>query len=132
MECQISRMLLKETQTVKAYQTESCKYCFIIAMSNIKISKTYSFLSKILSFSLFNAPCASFAFLNGGFSVLGHSTLRNFRCHKWSFVPLHKTPCSQYLQFTLFYIFNQRTFIQISLEFKHKLEFLIQSWAKHL
>ena len=123
----------KGNPTFKAYQTESCKYCFIIAMSNIKISKTYSFLNKILSFSLFNAPCASFAFLNGRcFSVLGHSTLRNFKRHRWSFVPLHKNPCSQYPQFTLFYIFNQRKFIQISLEFKHKLEFLIQPWTKHL
>ena len=38
---------LKETQTFKAYYTESYKYCFIIAVSNTKILKTYSLLKKI-------------------------------------------------------------------------------------
>ena len=43
-----------------------------------------------LFFSLFTATCASFAFLNSRyFSVLGHTILRNFKRHKWSFVPLH-------------------------------------------
>ena len=39
--------VLKETQTFKAYYTESYKCCFIIAVSNTKILKTYSLLKKI-------------------------------------------------------------------------------------
>ena len=60
------------------------KYCFIIAVSNTKISKIpvywikYSYL--FLSFCLFTVTCPSSAFLNDRcFSVLGHSTLRNFK-----------------------------------------------------
>ena len=39
---------LKETQTFKAYQTESYKYCIIIAESNTKISKTHRLQNKML------------------------------------------------------------------------------------
>ena len=48
----------------------------------------YCYLSQ--SFSLFTLSWASI-FLNARyFSVLGESTLRKFKRHKWSFVPLHK------------------------------------------
>ena len=39
---------LKETQTLKAYETESNKYCNTILKSNTKISKTHRLLNKIL------------------------------------------------------------------------------------
>ena len=62
---------------------KSYKYCIIIAVNSIKISKT-SFLNKrLLSLSVHLSvycDCASVAFLNGRyFSVLAHSTLRNLR-----------------------------------------------------
>ena len=43
-----SFVLLKETQTIKAYQAESEKYFIIIALSNAKVSKTHGLLNKIL------------------------------------------------------------------------------------
>ena len=58
----------------------------------------------IFSFSpsLFPVACASSAFLNSRcFSVLWHSTLWNFKPHKWSFVALHKKTV---LAITSFYI----------------------------
>ena len=39
----------KETQTFKAYYTESYKYCIIIAGSNTKILKTHGYLTKSCS-----------------------------------------------------------------------------------
>ena len=74
---------LKETQTRKAYYTESYKYCIIIAGSKTNISKTHRLLNKMLlslslPFSLFTVACASFAFLSGRiFTVLGHSAPQN-------------------------------------------------------
>ena len=68
--------LLKETQT------ESYKYCIIIAGNNPKISKTPRLLNKMLlslsvPFSLLTVTCTSLAFLNSKvFSVLGQSTPR--------------------------------------------------------
>ena len=87
-------------------------------------------MNKILlsfsAFSCFIVTCTFFAFLSSRCSsVLGHSTL--WKHCKWSFVLLHKKPHLQYLQFMLFGIFNWRKFIQISFEFKHKLEFLMNS-----
>ena len=60
----------KETQTFKAYYTESYKYCIIIAGSNTKILKTHGLLNKIL-FSLCPSLCLlrlmlPVAFLNRG------------------------------------------------------------------
>ena len=68
--------LFKETQT------ESYKYCIIIAGNNPKTSKTSRLLNKMLlslsvPFSLLTVTCTSLAFLNSKvFSVLGQSTLQ--------------------------------------------------------
>ena len=44
----VMSQVLKETQTLEAYEIESYKYCIIITGSNIKISKTHRLLNKIL------------------------------------------------------------------------------------
>ena len=50
--------VLEETQTLKAYWTESYKYCIIIAGSNTEISKTHRLLNKILlSLHLYPSIC---------------------------------------------------------------------------
>ena len=76
-------MYLKETQTFKAYYTESYKYCVIMTGSNTKVLKTHELLNKILfslSLSALFSVCLRFLRLPSGrvFSVLGHSTLRNY------------------------------------------------------
>ena len=120
---------LKGTQTFKAYQTESYKYCIIIAESNTKISKTHRLLNKMV-LSLFALLSAywdlHFLRLPQQQSFFSSWTQysANFNHHKWSFVTyivsfsglkmvfsklnlakyhcLHKKPCLKRLQFTLF------------------------------
>ena len=63
----------KQLKNVKNFEHYWTKYCYLSQ-----------------SFPLFTVAWASI-FLNARyFSVLGQSTLRNFKRHKWSFVPLHK------------------------------------------
>ena len=77
--------LLKETQT------ESYKYCIIIAGNNPKISKTPRLLNKLLlslsvPFSLLTVTCTSLAFLNSSFFSSWTEYSTNFKCHMWSFM----------------------------------------------
>ena len=84
------KFLLKEIQTFKAYQTESCKYCMIIAGNNTKISKTHRLLSKML----FSVSAFLFAYCDLHFlcllqqqSFISSWTQYSANFHKWSSVP---------------------------------------------